>query len=194
MGSKAKGESMNTQIIQGSLGAIAQQNGKSIAESFVNADCIILVDTSSSMGQHDSRGGQSRYEVACEELKNLQASLPGKLALLSFSDDVIFCPNGIPFNYGSMTDLAKVLKFAKMGDVTGMRFIVISDGEPNDEDSALAVAKTYKNRISTIYVGPEGGGGQDFLKRLAKASGGENITDFKVKELSNSVQHLLKGA
>ena len=121
---------MNTNIIQGSIGAMAQAQGKSIAESFVNADCIILVDTSSSMGQHDSRGGKSRYEVACEELKTLQGNLPGKLALLSFSDDVIFCPNGIPFNYESMTDLAKALKFAKMGDLPKMRFIVISDGEP----------------------------------------------------------------
>ena len=182
---------MNTQIIQGSLGAVAQQSGKSIAESFVNADCIIIVDTSSSMGQHDSRGGKSRYEVACEELKTLQGSMQGKLAILSFSDDVIFCPNGIPFNYEGMTDLAKALKFAKMGDVTGMRFIVISDGEPNDEDKALAVAKTYKNRIDTIYVGPENGDGQKFLQRLAKASGGQGVTSAQVKELESTVKHLL---
>lgn len=182
---------MNTQIIQGSIGAVAQQQGKSIAESFANADVVIIVDTSSSMGQHDSRGGLSRYEVACEELKNLQASLPGKLALLSFSDDVVFCPNGIPFNYNGMTDLAKALKFAKMADVSGMRFIVISDGEPNDEQKALNVAKTYKNRIDTIYVGPEGGDGQKFLQRLAKTSGGQGVTDAQVKELETTVKHLL---
>jgi hypothetical protein len=182
----------NNQIVVGSLGAIAQEQGKSIAESFVNADAIIIVDTSSSMGQHDSRGGKSRYEVACEELKNLQASLPGKLALLSFSDDVIFCPNGIPFNFGSMTDLAKALKFAKIADLpSGMRFIVISDGEPNDEDEALTVARTYKNKIDTIFVGPEGSSGQEFLRRLAKASGGQNVTAEKVKELANNIQKLL---
>jgi len=179
-------------IIQGSLGAIAQQNNTSIAESFVNADAIIIVDTSSSMGQHDARGGKSRYDVACEELKTLQASLSGKLALLSFSNDVIFCPNGIPFNYHDMTDLAKALKFAKMGDLaSGMRFIVISDGEPNSEDEALDVAKTYKNRIDTIYIGPEDGEGQAFLKKLAKASGGTNVTAEKVKELASNVQKLL---
>lgn len=182
---------MNTQIIQGSLGAIAQQNGKSIAESFVNADCIIIVDTSASMSQHDSRGGKSRYEVACEELKNLQGSMQGKLAILSFSDDVMFCPNGIPFDYEGMTDLTKALKFAKMGDVSGMRFIVISDGEPGDEQSALDVAKTYKARIDTIYVGPENGDGQKFLQRLAKASGGQGVTSAQVKELESTVKHLL---
>jgi len=183
---------MNTQIIQGSIGAIAQQQGKSIAESFVNADIIIIVDTSSSMGQHDSRDGKSRYEVACEELKNLQASIPGKLALLSFSDDVIFCPNGIPFNYEGMTDLTKALKFAKMGDLTsGMRFIVISDGEPNSEDEALNIAKTFKNRIDTIYVGPEGGDGQKFLQRLAKANGGQSVKSNQAKELADNIQKLL---
>ena len=73
--------SNNNAIIPGSLNAVAQQNGQSIAESFINADCIIICDTSGSMSACDSRGNRSRYDVACEELKNLQASLPGKLAL-----------------------------------------------------------------------------------------------------------------
>ena len=181
----------NIQLVKGSLGAIAAQNNQSIAETFINADVIILTDTSGSMAAEDSRDGKSRYNVACEELKNLQASLPGKLALLSFSDDVIFCPSGIPFNYEGMTDLARALKFAKVADVTGIRFIVISDGEPNDEEKALEVAKTYKARIDTIYVGPEGGSGQEFLKRLAKASGGQGVTAAKVAALADNVQKLL---
>ena len=182
---------MNTQLVKGSIGAVAQQNNQSIAETFINADCIIICDTSGSMCQEDSRGGKSRYDVACEELKNLQASLPGKLALLSFSDDVIFCPSGIPFNYQGGTDLAKALKFAKVADVTGIRFIVISDGEPHDEEAALKVAKTFKNKIDTIYVGPENGDGQAFLKRLAKASGGTGVTAAKVATLADNVQRLL---
>ena len=182
---------MNNSIVAGSIGAVAQQSGKSIAESFVNADVVIVVDTSGSMEACDSRGGKSRYDVACEELKSLQASLPGKLALLSFSDGVQFCPNGIPWQYGGGTDLAKALKFAKMADVTGMRFIVISDGEPSSESEALNVAKTYKNKIDTIYVGPENGDGQEFLRKLAKASGGQGVTSAQVKELASSVKHLL---
>jgi Uncharacterized protein containing a von Willebrand factor type A (vWA) domain len=181
----------NTQLVKGSLGAIAAQEGKSIAESFVNADVVIITDTSGSMEAHDSRGGKSRYEVACDELKQLQASLPGKLALLSFSNDCVFCPGGIPFQFGGSTDLAKALKFAKLADVTGMRFIVISDGEPDNENEALRVAKTYKNKISTIYVGPEGGEGQEFLRKLAKASGGQGVTAAKVAQLADNVQKLL---
>lgn len=183
---------MNNSIIPGSLGAIAADNKTSIAESFVNANAIIIVDTSGSMCQTDARGGKSRYDVACDELKKLQASLPGKLALLSFSSDVMFCPNGIPFNFGGMTDLAKALKFAKIADLSsGMRFIVISDGEPDSEAEAMKVAKTYKNRIDTIFVGSENSEGQEFLKRLAKASGGQNVTADRVKELADNVQKLL---
>lgn len=181
----------NNAIITGSLSAIAQQNNQSIAETFVNADCVILVDTSGSMAACDSRGGKSRYDVACEELVNLQSSLPGKLALISFSDDCIFCPSGVPFNYQGGTNLTRALKFAKMADVKGMRFIVISDGQPYDETGALEVARTYKNRIDTIYVGPEGGEGQAFLRRLAKASGGQGVTSAQVKELESTVKHLL---
>lgn len=182
---------MNTQIVQGSLSQIAQQNKTSIAETFLNANVIILVDVSGSMSQNDARGGRSRYDVACDELKNLQASLPGKLALLSFSDDVKFCPSGIPFDEGNMTNLAKALKFAKVADVKDMRFIVISDGEPDDEQAALAVAKTYKNRIDTIFVGSEGGSGQVFLKKLASASNGQGVTSAQVKELAPVITKLL---
>lgn len=182
---------MNTQLVPGSLSAIAAQNHQSIAETFLNADCVILVDTSGSMCACDSRGNRSRYEVACDELKNLQAQLPGKLALLSFSDDVIFCPSGVPFNYEGGTDLTRALKFAKVADVQGMRFIVISDGQPDNGDTALAVARTYKAKIDTIYVGPEGGEGQDFLKRLARASGGQGVTAAQVRQLADNVQRLL---
>jgi hypothetical protein len=178
-------------IIKGSLGQIAQQNNQSLAETFVNADCVILIDTSGSMSACDSRGNKSRYEVACDELKNLQASLPGKLALISFSDDCLFCPSGVPFNYEGGTDLTKALKFAKVADVTGMRFIVISDGQPESEETALAVARTYKAKIDTIYVGPENGSGSAFLRKLAKVSGGQGVTAAKVAQLAANVERLL---
>ena len=179
-------------IIPGSLSAIAKQENKSIAETFVNADCIVIVDTSGSMENHDSRGGKSRYEVACEELAELQNSYPGKIAVLSFSGETIFCPNGVPINLTGSTDMAKALQFAKIADVPGMQFILISDGEPNSETDTLKIAKTYNNKISTIYVGPEDKPtGRDFLYRLAQETGGKGITADRAQELKSGIEKLM---
>jgi Mg-chelatase subunit ChlD len=179
--------------VPGSLAAQSATTGHSIAQTFVGADVIVLIDTSSSMTQRDGYGEKSRYDRACDELANVQASLPGKIAVLSFGDMVLFCPSGIPSQPCGMTDLTGALKFAKVADVDDMKFIVISDGEPNDEYSALLIASQYKNRIDTIYIGPEGGSGQRFLDRLAKESGGQAIKDFAAKQLAQNVKGLLNG-
>lgn len=179
-------------IIPGSLSALAKQNNMSIAETFMNADVIIIIDTSGSMHTNDSRGGRSRYDVACEELTALQKSMPGKIAVIAFSSSVLFCPSGIAEYLGGGTDLAKALKFAKVADVAGMQFILISDGQPDDENSALNVAKTYQNKISVIYVGSESNPmGREFLERLAAATGGKTVTAAQAKELQASVTYLL---
>lgn len=185
---------MNTSaaIIPGSLGAISKQNGQSLAETFVNADCIVIVDTSGSMACEDSRSEKSRYVVALEELAALQNSLPGKIGVISFSDSAVFCPSGQPVFGGGGTDLAGALRFAKLADVPNMRFIVISDGEPNQPEQALAEAKTYKNRIDVIYVGPEANPhGRNFLKRLAKVKDGELVTADRANNLLEAAQKLL---
>lgn len=180
-------------IIPGSLSAIAKREGQSLAETFLNADAVIIVDTSGSMETNDSRGGRRRYDVALDELAQLQAHMPGKLAVIAFSNGPIFCPGGQPPLLGGGTNLAGALKFAKVADVEGMRFVVISDGEPNDERAALAVAATYTNRIDTIFVGPENDwhGGQAFLQQLAAASGGKHLAADRAMELANKTERLL---
>lgn len=183
---------MNTSIVPGSIQQVAKQTGASIAETFVRANAVLIVDTSGSMSATDARGGKSRYDVALEELAALQRNMPGKLAIISFSSDVKFCPGGVPEYLGCSTDMAKALQFTKIADVPGMRFILISDGYPNDEGETLAVAATYENRIDTIYVGPElETAGRDFLIRLANISGGKAIQDKFCDALTSNVQQLL---
>lgn len=178
-------------LVKGSLGDVARQNRQSLAETFVNAEAVVIVDTSSSMDTPDSTEGRSRYEQACLELEALQAHLPGKIAVLSFSNATVFCPSGRPdFLHGS-TDLAGALAFAKVADVPGIRIIVISDGQPDSVSEALQVASRYQNKIDTIYVGPEGGYGQDFLARLAHVSGGQFTTADRVKSLAQVTERLL---
>jgi Mg-chelatase subunit ChlD len=182
---------MTNAIIAGSLSAVAKQENKSIAETFVHADLIVIVDTSGSMDQKDSRGGKSRYTVACEELTALQANHPGKIAVIAFSNEAIFCPGGVPVYLGGGTDMAGALQFAAIADVPAMQFVLISDGEPDDEAKVLRIAKTYRNKISTIYVGPEEKPvGRDFLQRLAEATGGKTVTVDRAKELKAGIETL----
>lgn len=182
----------NTQIVPGSIRAVAQMTGKSIAELFSNAEVVTIVDVSGSMYTRDSRDRKSRYEVACEELAFIQKNRPGKVAVIAFSDTTVFCPGGIPIFGGGGTNLAHALRYAKIADVPGMNIVVISDGEPDSEREAIAVATTYKNKISTIYCGPEERpGGRDFLDKLAKATGGQSLTADRAKELSKTIETLL---
>lgn len=162
-------------IIPGSLAAIAQSNTTSVAESFLSADTIVLVDTSASMEEVDAvdEGRRaSRYQRACKELTRLQATLAGKIAVISFSGHAEFCPGGIPTMIGQNTDLAKALRFAHVADNCDIQFVVISDGAPDDTDEALEEAAKYRSTISTVFIGPAGGTGEEFLQRLARASGG----------------------
>lgn len=61
-------ERTQTQVVKGSLSDVAKATGASLAETFLSADVIVLVDTSSSMEAHDAPGGLSRYDAACKEL------------------------------------------------------------------------------------------------------------------------------
>lgn len=169
---------MNTQIVTGSIADLAQKNHQSLAESFISCDVIILVDVSGSMAYVDFNKTESRYERACAALANLQASRPGKIAVISFDSLPSFCPAGIPDIPGGSTDLARALSFAQAADVVpGMRFIVISDGEPDDKAEALNIARQYQNRIDVIFVGDEADRDAiQFMNQLATASGGEQIT------------------
>jgi hypothetical protein len=188
---------MNTQtaIVPGSLSDLARVGNGSITETFIGCDVVILVDVSGSMSEADSRGGKRRYDVALEELAQLQASLPGKLAVIGFSNEVIFCPGGAPPFLAAQTDLAGALRFAKIADVPGMRFIVISDGLPDNTEEALRVAKTFVGRIDVVYVGPEDyPTGREFLAKLARRCNGATVTADRVKELATTVEHLLIAA
>jgi Mg-chelatase subunit ChlD len=184
---------MSTAITKGSLAQIAQVQGTSLAESFLSTDAIIIIDVSGSMSMHDSRGGKSRYDTALEELAQLQAKIPGKCAVIAFSDSALFIPGGLPPLIGGGTNLAAALRFARVADVEGMQFVVISDGEPDDQCAALSEAAQYKNRISTIFVGPEEdwASGRKFLAQLAAKSGGQAITADRACELADKTERLL---
>jgi len=182
-----------TAIVPGSLSAVATSGHISLAESFINADHIVLVDVSGSMTERDSRDGQSRYDVACQELRKLQGELPGSIAIVAFASKPQFCPSGVPMMdtaTGFGTDLAQGLRFIAPAD--GLVDVwVISDGEPNNEQEALTIARRMTSRINAVYVGPKGGDGADFLRQLCAIRGGKATEDTAAMNLAATVQKMI---
>lgn len=186
---------MSRAIVPGSLSALSQATNQSLAQSFMSADCILLADMSGSMSMHDAPGGKSRYDAAEAEIIRLQKDYPGRIALVSFSDTAVFCPAGIPDRLGGGTDMAKALRFILPADDTGMRLILISDGQPNNAEETLNVARQFKSAIQTIFVGPELDitGGRKFLEKLAQATGGQSLKSAAPGLLGAQVEKLLLG-
>lgn len=178
-------------IVKGSLSNIARKNNQSLAESFLNADVIVLLDDSGSMSTNDAPNGMTRKEAADKELKKLQANHPGKIALIAFADYPLFCPHGSVMPCGGSTDMVAALKFIKVADDCGLKLVLVSDGAPNDEQETLKVAATFKTAIQTIYIGREGGRGQDFLDKLANITGGKSFKSEAPGLLGNSTEVLL---
>jgi len=116
---------MDTAIVAGSISDVVQTERKSLALAFMNVETVVIVDTSGSMGACDSRGGKSRYNVAVEELSMLQGSNPGKILVISFSDEVKVCLNGVPYNFMGGTIVGRALQYAKQYDLEGMNIILI---------------------------------------------------------------------
>lgn len=179
------------EITKGSISDLMQREDVSLAESFLTCDCVVLFDVSGSM-ENDDGTGKSRFVRGCEQLKELQASLPGRIAVVQFADRVDFMPGGVPAMglSGFGTDLAAGLRFARMADVPDMAFVVISDGSPDSESMALAEARKFTNKIDTVYIGYEDSMGKTFLQELAKASGGQAIQSV-AENLKQDIVYLL---
>lgn len=179
--------------VKGSLQSVANKGLITVAQAFIDCDVIVLLDVSASMTIEDHLDGNSRYKKACNQLAKLQAENSGKVCLICFDDKQTFEPSGIARWPTGSTDVAGALSYVHRADGLGLKFILISDGEPNDEAEALRVARTFKSKIHTVYIGPEGGYGADFLKRLSAATGGQfsNSGTAGIGQLSQTVQNLL---
>lgn len=186
---------MSNAIVTGSLSAISQSTGKSLAESFMNADCILLLDESGSMGSNDAKDNKSRRQVAREEVIRLQKDYPGKIALIVFSDRPVFCPSGIPQTLDGSTNLYDALNYIKPCDNTGMKLILISDGVPSRQEDCITLASTFISKIDVVFIGNETDyqGGRKFMERLASVTGGKSLKSDTPGMLGKEVTLLLKG-
>lgn len=182
---------MNNLAVRGSIKDVSGDT--SIAQSLEDITTIVIMDTSLSMDYADSPDGTSRHAYASIQLEQVQAKYPGQIALVSFGDCPVFCANGIPNKPHGTTDMVLALQYVKVADdIPDMNFILISDGDPDDEWQTLAIAEQFKNKIDTIYIGPEGGYGEQFLRRLSAATGGTFSCNILGKYLSEAILNLLE--
>lgn len=178
-------------VAKGSVQDVAQQQGRQIEDVMMEVDAVIIVDTSGSMASSDEQTN-SRYERAVSALEYYQQEIPGKILVVSFSSDAKFCLNGYPDYQGGGTDMTRALQFVHLADsIKGMNFILISDGQPDSEVSALSEARKYQNKINTVFIGSENGYGRDFLKKLSNATGGQSVVDFKAMNMRKALKEVL---
>ncbi len=183
---------MKSALVPGSLAAIAERDGLSLAESFLNCQILVLIDQSGSMSDTDAPGGRSRYDAAEDELARLQQQHPGQVGVVEFSYSIRFCPGGRPSREGLGTDMTGVLNFARVADGV-CQIVLISDGLPNTPEAALQAARRYHHPIHTIYIGPENDfeGGRQFLWQLAHSTGGRALQSDSPGLLTDNVEQLL---
>lgn len=178
---------------RGSIEETRKQRGLSFAQAFLSVEAILAVDISGSMSAKDvpSEGGLcSRWEEANRQLNRLQQRFPGKLAVVAFSDAAEFRPDGTLPPIQSSTNLLGALQFISAAAGCGIKFIVVSDGEPASVSETLAYARSLKTRIDTVHIGSSVRGKQ-FMEDLARCSMGQAI-DESVLELEANIIKLLK--
>jgi hypothetical protein len=75
-------------------------------------------------------------------------------------------------------------------DDTGITFTLISDGMPDDTNATLNVARLFKSKINTVYVGPDDTNAIKFLQMLANSTGGKSARG-KVSDIDDITTKLL---
>ena len=132
----------------------------------VLSDTAFLLDVSGSMS---AKVGKERK---IDHLRNVMGGYPAAKKF-SFSDNVHDEKN-IPEPNGS-TDLAKAFRYLRNTGLKPKRVVLVSDGEPNEESSALNEAKELAIPIDIIFIGDKGSRGERFMEKLASASGGQHM-------------------
>ncbi len=161
-------------IVARAAGALPQKTGETgrLRDRIgrAGADTVILADVSSSMA--DMAGARRKIDILREALDNVRPSIP-TARVLAFGSTVTDAPASIPDPSGG-TALHLALDHA--ASYRPRRTIVISDGEPDNEQQALDAAERLSGTIDIIYCGLDGNRRAiDFMHRLARLGGGRVV-------------------
>jgi len=183
---------MTDKITKGSVADIAQQQRRDVPEVLMECTKIVILDSSYSMTTIVKSEGESemrRHDLAEQALRKIQENNPGQVALIEFSSKVEFVPGGVPTRMNGDTDMLAALNYVLPFDDTGIEFILVSDGEPNmgQRESVLELAKKFKSKIHTIFIGDQGSEGAKFLEQI----GTGKSFDVSATELLGTMERLM---
>ena len=171
------------EIVPGSIAHTALQHGGQLPKPPI---MVVMFDISYSMDERDATlHGRtvSRYEAGVAQLKELQAKHPGQIAIIAFGDGVPPEPNGWIMLY-------LALEKACEADIGAMKFVIISDGLPQQGDLAKREAEQFSVPIDVIYVGRDERG-EEFMRDFAHGTGGTFYTDTSTMLLTTTISKLL---
>ncbi len=182
-------------ITKGSVFDIATNKGVKPEDVLAEADVVVMLDISSSMT--DRQGdGRSRFDKAKDALADIQKAFPGRVVLISFSDNAKMELGGMPSHPAGMTNIHAALEVAKSFDGMDTKFYMISDGEPNmtPEKDIFDFAETFEDPINCIFIGEDHDfSGIAFMKKLAKLTGGVDSGRIEPHLLGDTIKLLISG-
>jgi hypothetical protein len=148
--------------------------------SWLAADCSSSM--SYQVGGEDTRTRLDALREATAQLREVE-KLPFRQltfgAAVEIREDIPDAAGGTPL----------ALALRTIQEHRPSRIVVVSDGEPDSQSEALAVAAELAVAgcvIDVLYIGPPGGPGAEFLRKLSEGAGGR----FATNDLTSGVRAL----
>lgn len=152
---------------------------------------VLLCDLSGSM-ESQANGGRTRFQALVKAVGELLEQEP-EAKVVCFNGKAWVTKDISEESPDGGTNLAE--GFRKVQTLNPTHTIVVSDGQPNNADAAIAAARLTPGVISMIYVGPdEDKGAIAFMERLTRVGAGVGVIDDQRHATANligSLKHVL---
>lgn len=129
---------------------------------------VLVLDRSGSMASAADTPGERRIDALRGVVGNLRSK--GIAFRQLVFDDSYMWSDVIP-EPGGGTNMGGALEFC--AKIAPEHVIIVSDGQPDNQEYALRAAKALKCKVDVFYVGPSADtGSRAFLESLANSTGG----------------------
>jgi len=183
----------NSNLAEGSVFDTSNSQGVKPEDVLANCDVIVMLDISGSMDAFVYGANKNRWEAAVDQLRLIQRTFPGRVALIQFGGMVTgFRFNGIPDRPTGSTPMHEAMAIAHDFDNQGKQFYLISDGQPDRVEIVHQWAKAFVSPINTIFIGDDNDiSGIRLLGEVSRFSGGEASGKLEPQMLGEAMKLLI---